>query len=817
MTYRSSVTPGLLGWFAAAGLLASVGPSLAQVPPPPLPSEEDAEEEADSDPFGEDEAEEGEEDEEDEPAPAEEPPPPPPAEPWEEPVAAAVPLAPPVDDTTDEEAEARQWFRTMSLRRQTTLSGSTGLLRVKEAGSGLPGTFRINLVGGFFSGKGFLCRDGAVCTDPVTGEDLGEDSARKSDAIVTISATPFSFLEAFMSIRNSATSNSNGSPGLLQVVGDTNFGLKGFMPEKPDQIFSAGGEIDLYLLTGTGGVGVAGSATSFAMRGLATLNLNNRTKEEDRIPLRFHANLGYFFDNSAKVVEALEATPPPAGRGAPVERTERFGLGLSRVDAFEMGVAAEYINPWFRPYLEWTFDIPVNRQAYVCNIQDAEARGDLCLGAEAGFGTTPSRLTLGSRVFPWQASGLSLTLAADIGTGGTKRFLEETTPETPYTLWFGLGYAVDVVPPEPKVVAAAPSLAGPSEVRRYVLGAVVEETSGAAVPDAIIRYDGVPMTGLVADETGQFITQDLPPGEYTFNVFADQFKPGTCSVVIPETAPPAPPTAETQATEPLEEGTFGDVEEAQTEESELPAESGLATEGAFLDQDGNLLVPLTCKLKELPQVANVTGVVVDAASGGAVVDATVTITDKLNRSLKLSVDETGSFQFRNVPFGTSHLKASASGYLTTLTPIIIDGRQEMKPHVLMNPRPKKLAVTLGRKEIVLGRSIEFVAGKEQVAVSSMSILEELTAALAENPDVSGIEIQVHTDDSGSASLNRTLSQKRADEIKDLLTRLGVQKDRLTGKGYGPDQPLAPNVTEANRARNNRVQFIITSGESEASF
>jgi hypothetical protein len=62
-----------------------------------------------------------------------------------------------------------------------------------------------------------------------------------------------------------------------------------------------------------------------------------------------------------------------------------------------------------------------------------------------------------------------------------------------------------------------------------------------------------------------------------------------------------------------------------------------------MDPDGNLMVPLDCKLKQLPQVANVTGLLVDSVSGGPVPDAKVRITDNLNRSLELAVDAHGSF------------------------------------------------------------------------------------------------------------------------------------------------------------------------------
>jgi outer membrane protein OmpA-like peptidoglycan-associated protein len=216
---------------------------------------------------------------------------------------------------------------------------------------------------------------------------------------------------------------------------------------------------------------------------------------------------------------------------------------------------------------------------------------------------------------------------------------------------------------------------------------------------------------------------------------------------------------------------------------------------------------MECQLKELPRVANVTGLLVDAVSGGPVPDGTVTITDNLNRSLELSVDAQGSFQFRNVPYGSARLTVSAPGYLTTVAPLKIEARDDLKPHVLMNPRPRKLDVRVGKGEIILARQIQFVGTTAEVAIDSMAIVEQLAAALSDAPQIDSVEIQVHTDDSGSASYSRRLSQQRADRLVELLTQLGIQKSRLTARGYGPDQPLAPNVNDANRAMNNRVQIM----------
>jgi outer membrane protein OmpA-like peptidoglycan-associated protein len=80
--------------------------------------------------------------------------------------------------------------------------------------------------------------------------------------------------------------------------------------------------------------------------------------------------------------------------------------------------------------------------------------------------------------------------------------------------------------------------------------------------------------------------------------------------------------------------------------------------------------------------------------------------------------------------------------------------------------------------------------------------------LSKNPNLEQVEIQGHTDNTGGRELNQRLSDSRANAVRDWLIKAGINAGRLTAKGYGQDKPLAPNVTEANRARNRRVQFII---------
>lgn len=79
--------------------------------------------------------------------------------------------------------------------------------------------------------------------------------------------------------------------------------------------------------------------------------------------------------------------------------------------------------------------------------------------------------------------------------------------------------------------------------------------------------------------------------------------------------------------------------------------------------------------------------------------------------------------------------------------------------------------------------------------------------MKENPSYN-LEINGHSDNTGIASKNLTLSQKRADAVKAYLTKGGVEADKLTAKGFGQTVPVADNATAAGRAKNRRVEFKV---------
>ncbi len=100
--------------------------------------------------------------------------------------------------------------------------------------------------------------------------------------------------------------------------------------------------------------------------------------------------------------------------------------------------------------------------------------------------------------------------------------------------------------------------------------------------------------------------------------------------------------------------------------------------------------------------------------------------------------------------------------------------------------------------------VHFDSDKAVVKPEYYPVIEKFAKFLKENPKIK-VEIQGHTDSSGSEKYNLILSQKRAEAVKRILVeKYGISPDRIVAKGYGESQPIAPNDTEEGKAKNRRV-------------
>lgn len=128
-------------------------------------------------------------------------------------------------------------------------------------------------------------------------------------------------------------------------------------------------------------------------------------------------------------------------------------------------------------------------------------------------------------------------------------------------------------------------------------------------------------------------------------------------------------------------------------------------------------------------------------------------------------------------------------------------RQELGNDVDIRNTGSELVVTMPN-------SILFDFDSAAVRSDLQGDLRALAAHLRAYPD-STIQVIGHTDNTGAASYNQNLSERRAAAVAAVLRNAGVPGSRIRAIGLGEDHPVASNLTSEGRAQNRRVEIIIT--------
>lgn len=105
------------------------------------------------------------------------------------------------------------------------------------------------------------------------------------------------------------------------------------------------------------------------------------------------------------------------------------------------------------------------------------------------------------------------------------------------------------------------------------------------------------------------------------------------------------------------------------------------------------------------------------------------------------------------------------------------------------------------------KNVFFATGSSKLMAKSNKSLDEVAKLMLADASLK-MDIDGHTDSQGSDELNQTLSEKRANSVRDYLISKGVDASRLTATGYGEAKPIADNNTAAGRAKNRRTEMTV---------
>ena len=249
-------------------------------------------------------------------------------------------------------------------------------------------------------------------------------------------------------------------------------------------------------------------------------------------------------------------------------------------------------------------------------------------------------------------------------------------------------------------------------------------------------------------------------------------------------------------------------------EDACPDEKGLAINKGCPDRDGDGVIDKedACPDKPGPK------------SNKGCPEVKLLSVDLQGNTLKSAVlAKDSSFTFDNLPADELvRLKLDGEG-TTTISKVRIIAAGVSKDAIKDNtdgyfhipaPKPvevKEVAVKLDQKEAeVLKKAfnnLEFAPSKDIIKEGSLASLDELAGLMIKKQNWK-LKISGHTDNQGNLATNLTLSEKRAEAVKNYIVSKGIAPDRFKVEWFGSSKPIADNKTEAGRQKNRRVEMLI---------
>jgi outer membrane protein OmpA-like peptidoglycan-associated protein len=207
-----------------------------------------------------------------------------------------------------------------------------------------------------------------------------------------------------------------------------------------------------------------------------------------------------------------------------------------------------------------------------------------------------------------------------------------------------------------------------------------------------------------------------------------------------------------------------------------------------------------------PELTVFKGVVSDGESG-VPIGATIEVTDNEKNEVIATYNsnsETGKYLI-SLPAGKNYgINVNAEGYLFSsqsfdLTDSTSAEYREIEKDITLDK------IKVGSKVVL--KNIFFDFNEATLRSESKAELNRLKRIMNDNPTME-IEIGGHTDSKGSDAYNANLSKNRAGSVVEYLVQQGIDRSRMSFKGYGESQAIATNATEEGRQENRRVEFKI---------
>jgi outer membrane protein OmpA-like peptidoglycan-associated protein len=140
------------------------------------------------------------------------------------------------------------------------------------------------------------------------------------------------------------------------------------------------------------------------------------------------------------------------------------------------------------------------------------------------------------------------------------------------------------------------------------------------------------------------------------------------------------------------------------------------------------------------------------------------------------------------------------------------GKQEAEARAAAAMASLQQVATIKEEErgtvITLSGSVLFPSGGDTLSDIARQSLDQVASALKEQPQGTRFRIEGYTDARGSDTSNQQLSQRRAQAVRDYLSRQGIDASGMEAIGRGEESPIASNDTPDGRANNRRVEIVV---------